>query len=44
MDNHWVEYNVNNQITVQKHQILGKQNVDLKILKNASVYITRTVF
>ena len=44
MDNHWVEYIVNDSITVGKQQILGGENVDLKIWKNANIWITRYFF
>ena len=33
MDNHWVEYIVNDSITVEKHQILGKKMLSTKISK-----------
>ena len=34
MDNHWVEYIVNDSITVEKHQILGGKMLSTTILKN----------
>ena len=34
MDNHWVEYIVNDSITVEKHQILGGKNVEHNNFKN----------
>ena len=44
MDNHWVEYIVNDSITVENHQIFGEENVNLNIWKNANIWITRFFF
>ena len=34
MDNHWVEYIVNDSITVEKHQILGEKMLSTTFQKS----------